>query len=352
MRILSLLRREAQVGPRSTLLLWSIVLPVLITVLVRGVFGDLFQPQPRLGVVDLGDSAITTQVRQLDGIEVTILDSVDELKRMVESNDLDAGLVLRPGFDDAVRSGLQPKLEFYISGESLASNRIILEVTAIDLIREVAGEPAPVDVNVVSLGEEGYDLVTRLLPFIVIYAVVMGGSFIPAMSLVQERENRTLEAVLATPATIGEVLTAKGVFGFILAILTGAMTLWLNHAWGQHPMAMLAALALAGVMMAEIGLLLGSISSDSNVLFAIFKTLGIFIIFPVIFPIFPSLPQWIAKLGPTYYFLQPVFEIAVNGAGLADVWVDLAIGAAICVVLVPLVARLGRRMATTVAIRG
>jgi ABC-2 type transport system permease protein len=314
------------------------------------VFGTLFQPQPRLGVVDEGHSALTAQLQQLDGIEVTVLDSADELKRKVEANDFDAGLVLQPGFDTAVQSGTQPELQLFISGESLASNRIILEITALDLVRGIAGAPAPVDVQVIPLGEGGYDLVTRLLPLLMIYAVVIGGSFIPAMSLVQERETRTLEAVLATPATMGEILTAKGLFGLILAILTGAFTLFLNSAWGLHPWAMLATMVVAGVMMAEAGLILGSVSKDSTVLFTLFKSAGLLIIFPVIFPIFPSLPQWIAWLGPTYYFLDPVFKIAIEGAGLGDVWLPLAIGAVICVALVPVVAVLGRRLQNTLAV--
>jgi len=349
-RILALFRREIQVGPRSPMLLWAVLVPVLLTVLVRSVFGSLFQPQPRLAVVDEGSSVLTEQLLQLDDIEVTVLASADELREKVEANDFDAGLVLQSGFDAAVESGDQPELHLYISGESLASNRIILEITALDLIRGLTDDNPLVNVKVVSLGDEGYDLVTRLLPMLMIYAVVIGGAFIPAMSLVQEREAQTIDAVLATPATMDEVLMAKGLFGFVLAILTGVFTLFLNSAWGVHPWAMLAALAVAGVMMAEFGLILGSVASDSTMLFTLLKSAGLLIVFPVIFPLFPSLPQWIAWLGPTYYFLDPVFKIAIEGAGLADVWLPLSAGALICVALVPIVRILGRRLAARLAV--
>lgn len=350
MKVLALFRRELQVGPRSPLLLWAIVLPVLITLLVRGFFGSLFQSEPRLGIVDEGNSAITAQVQRIDGIDVTIVDSAEELETMVLNNDLDAGLILQSGFDDAVRNGSRPELHFFISGESLASNRIILAVTTLDLIRSVAGQPAPVNVQVVPLGEAGYDLVTRLLPFIMIYAIIMGAAFIPAMSFVQERQDRTLEAVLATPATMTEILTTKGLFGVVLGVATGVFTLFLNSAFGQHPGAMMAGMVVAALMMAEVGLMLGLMSKNSDVLFALFKSIGILIIFPVIFPIFPSLPQWIAKLGPTYYFLQPMFDIAVENATLADVSGNLAIALGICVVLLPLIRRMGDRVAEKAAV--
>jgi ABC-2 type transport system permease protein len=350
MRILALFRRELQVGPRSPMLLWAILVPVLLTVLVRSVFGSLFQPEPRLAVVDEGNSVLVAQLERLDGIDVTVLHSTDELMRKVEENDFDAGLILQSGFDAAVRSGEQPTLQLFISGESLASNRIILEIAALDLVRGIAGDQPPVDVQVVPLGDEGYDLVTRLLPMLMIYAVVIGGSFLPAMSIVQERESQTLDAVLATPASMDEILTAKGLFGLVLAVLTGVFTLFLNSAWGLHPWAMLVVLLVAGVMMAEFGLILGTVAKDSTVLFTLLKSAGLLIVFPVIFPLFPGLPQWIAWLGPTYYFLDPIFKIAIEGAGLADVWLPLAIGGLICIAIVPLVHILGRRLEQTLAV--
>ncbi len=79
----------------------------------------------------------------------------------VENNNLDAGLILQAGFDADVAAGNQPFLQFYVGGESLASNRIILAVTTLDLIREVADAEPNVVVDVVTIGEEGLELSVR-----------------------------------------------------------------------------------------------------------------------------------------------------------------------------------------------
>lgn len=338
------MRKELRMGPRSPMVLWALVLPVLITLLIRGVFGGLFAPKPRLGIVDLGTSQITAQAQELEGIEVTLLSSEEQLKRRVEDNDLDAGLILQPDFDAAVRAGTQPDLQIYIGGESLASNRIVIAVTALDLIRGIAGEPAPVEVEVTAIGEEGVDLITRLLPVMVMYAVAVSGVMVPAASLVEERERRTLDALLVTPTTIGDVLVGKGGIGFVLAMLTGVITLAMNRAFGDQPVALLLILGLAGLMMAEVGLVLGSWARDSNTMFTAFKSGAVLLFYPVVFFIWPGLPQWIARLGPAYYFLKPMYDLSVSGSALGDVWVDLAIGLAICAALVPLVAVMGRRL--------
>ncbi|MDP6509229.1 MAG: hypothetical protein QF573_09400, partial [Chloroflexota bacterium] len=89
-----MLRRDLQVGPRSPIFLYAFVFPVVATLLVRVVFGSLFDPTPRLGVVDQGGSQIAVVVAGLEGIETARLDSEADLRRQVEANDLDGGLLL------------------------------------------------------------------------------------------------------------------------------------------------------------------------------------------------------------------------------------------------------------------
>jgi len=65
---------------------------------------------------------------------------------------------------------------------------------------------------------------------------------------------------------------------------------------------------------------------------------------PALFYVFPDWPRWIAYLFPTYWLIDPIVEIGQRGATLGDVWWQLAIGAAICAAMVPLILRLGERV--------
>ena len=281
---------------------------------------------------------------------MTFPESAAALKTLVENNDLDGGLVLPAGFDGALQAGQMPNVQFFFGGQSLASNRVVLGVTMVDLIRQVAGSPAPIDVETITVGEgDTVPIVSRLLPLIVLMAVLIAGALTPATSLVEEKEKRTLTALLVTPTRLSDVLLGKGALGFILAMATGVVTLALNGALGANPAALLLVLVLATLMAAEVGLMLGSFAKDTKALYTIWKSGAIVLVAPVVFFIWPNLPQWIAKIFPTYYFLSPLFDIAIRGAGLADVWVDLTIGFAVCVVLLPGVYALGRRMEATLA---
>jgi len=348
-RTFKVLGKDLRFGPRSPVFLWVLGLPLAFTLVLQVTFGSLFDPKPRLGIVDEGSSTITTAVQSMDGIQLALIDNAGDLKAQVEANDLDAGLVLQPGFDDLVRGGARPPLEFYVGGESLASNRIILAVTTIDLVREIEGTPPPVEVDVVALGDEGLPIAVRLVPFIMMYALVVAAVFLPAFSLADEREKGTLNALIVTPVKLSEVVTAKGMLGVILALAMTVFTLWLNDALGADPLALLVVLLFGAILCVEVGLIYGAASKDVTSVFTLIKGTGILLIGPTVFYIFPDWPQWIGKLFPTYWVIKPIFEVSLNNAGLDDVWVELLVAVGVIAVLAIPIVLLTRRLGTKLA---
>ena len=341
-RVGRLLAKDLRLGPRSPLVLWALILPVAMTLLLRGVFGGLLDPDPRLGIADAGDSDVVELATAFDGLAVRTYPDARALQSAVADGAVDAGIALPAGFDDAVRRGDQPPLQLWISGQSGMPARGTVMAAILGIMRDVSAATPPVEVEVVTLGEPGLPIERRLLPLLVIMAVAIAGGMVPAASLVEEKEKRTLQALLVSPASTGEVLLAKGLLGWILAMAAGVVTLALNDAFGADPLATLLGIAIGGVMMAQVGLLLGCWAPDTNTLFAAWKGGALLLLYPVVTWLWPQLPAWIAQLGPTYYFLQPIFAVSVEGAGLRDVAGNLAIAAAICVVLVPVVAITGR----------
>ncbi len=339
-----ILRKDLRVGPRSPVLLWALVVPVIMTLLIRGVFGELFASEPRLGVVDEGASELVAAAQAVDGIEVVVLDDARDLHDQVAGGGLDAGLSLPSGFDAAVRGGERPPLALWLSSATPASDQAVLMVTVLDLVRGLASGTSPIDVEVVEVGGELLPLDLRLLPLLVLYAVAIPGGMVPAASLVEEKERGTFQALLASPATVNDILVAKGLLGVLLGMVAGVVTLLLNDAFGQEPIAVLLAVLVGATMMAEVGLLFGSWARDTNTLFAAWKGGGLVLFLPAVFFLWPDLPGWPARLLPSYYFLEPAYAVGVEGAGFADVAGNLVVGGLVCVALVPAVAAVGRRL--------
>jgi len=346
-----LIVKELRLGPRSPVFLYAIFLPLLISFLIGGVFGSLFEAEPRLGVTDLGSSEVTAPLAELAGFDVSIVADADDLADRVEAHDLDAGLVLPAGFDAAVLAGRDTGAELFVAGESLASTRVAVVAAVEGVVDDRLDTGGSVEVSVVTVGDDDDVAIgDRLVPMMVMYAVVIAGLFLPAASLLEEREHRTLDALLVSPAQMGDVLVAKGVVAVVLATVMALVTLALNDAFGGQALLLTAIILVGSVMLAEIGLVLGLWAKDANVLFSAVKVGGIIIFIPVVFTIWPGLPQWIPRFAPTFYFLDPIFRVGVLGDGAGDVMVDVLIAVAVCVVGAPLVAWYAQRAERRIAV--
>jgi ABC-2 type transport system permease protein len=343
-RVAILLRRELLQGPKSFIFLWSVVLPIVMSLVLSLVFGTLFSDKPRVGIADEDGSGLVSLAQESQAIILKQYGSAGDLEEAVRIGAVDFGVVLPEDFDSLVTQGQHVEITAYVWGESLAKHRVIAQVTLLDLVRELSGREAPVDITMNPLGDEAsIPWSDRLLPLLVLMAVFVGGMFLPATSLVTEKQKRTLEALTVTPTTLREVFLAKGILGFIISLTMGLIILALNQAFGAQPALLVLMLALGAVMAAELGLILGSFVKDMSSLFAVWKFGGILLFGPALIYLFPEIPQWIGQVFPTYYLVEPVVRISQQGGGWPDIAAHVFVLIGLDVILIGVVAlALGR----------
>jgi ABC-2 type transport system permease protein len=325
-----------------------VILPLVVTVAAR-----LDNPpgfHVRVGVVDHGNSSMPSALASRKGFAVTPVADADELRRLVTRHRFDAGLVLPDGFDESVRAGEKPAIEFHVCGESFPSKHVLFAATTIDLVREIEQRTAAVVVDVDRLGEG------RMLPFDKLGVLIMtgmvlmmSGIFLPALSLVEERESGTLGAMLTTPAQIHEVLVAKAVMGMLVAVPMSYITLLMNSALPHEPSAVFVTLAVGGVECAVIGLIFGTVARNAPGVFALMETLFILLLGTLLLCAAGPWGEMLAKAIPSYWFVLPLYLIAVEGIGLEALWPFLLVALALSTVMVLPIALLARRLKATLA---
>lgn len=349
-RILILFRKEVIQGPKNFMFIFALVVPLALTLVFSLVFGTFFSGKARLGVVDQGSSRLTELTRENQAVSLRTYNSTAELQDAVARGALDIGLVLPPDFDRLLLGTNPARVSFFIWGESQMQHRIIAASAVVHAMRQVIGQTVPVEINEIVLGTaSNIPWEQRLLPFIVLMTIMLSGMMIPAASLVSEKTRHTLTALSSSPATLLEIFAAKGLLGTTLSILTGLLILFLNRALGSQPALLLIVLLLGAIFSACLGVLLGALVKDINTLFATVKGLGIFLYAPGFIYMFPELPQWIARIFPTYYIVNPVIEIVQKNAGLADLAPQLAILVGLIVAGMAAVAGITRRTQDAIA---
>ena len=343
-RVFVLLGKEVLHGSKNFIFVFALVIPIVLTLIVSLLFGTLFSGKPKLGITDQGNSKLASMLVATDTLLSKKYLTDTELRQAVESGAVDLGLVIPENFDTELSGGEETQLSAYIWGESLLKNRAIIGTSLIVLVRELIGQDVPVEILTTAIGEgEIVPWEERLFPFIILMAIVLGGTMVPATSLVDEKQKRTLKALVITPTSLGEVFSSKGLFGFLVSFFVCIVTLLLNRAFGNQPFLLLGVLSLSAIMAATFGVLLGALIRDINSLFAIIKALGLVLYAPAIVFLFPAIPQWIGKLFPTYYMIAPIIEISQNNASWRQVSSDIFILLGIVIMLIGIIAVIARR---------
>lgn len=333
-RVGVLLKREFIYGPKNVMFGFAVLMPLVLSLVLSLLLGTLFAGKARLGVVDEGQSQL---VAALDAEAYLIqrhYDSVADLERDVEAGALDMGMVFPAGFDDAIKTGARTTLDVFVWGESLIKHRTTVAVAFSNQLIALTGREVPVDIVTTTLGDgEDVPWGERLFPFIVMMTLFFGGAMIPSSSLIEEKQKRTLRALVVTPASPGEVFLAKGIMGGLVSLVMGVVILALNNAFGAHPGLLLLVMALSTTMVVEFGLMLGALVKDMNTLMTVIKSSGILLYAPVFFYIFPEIPAWIAKIFPTYYMIDPIITLSMQGGGWSAIAVNVGILGALIVAL-------------------
>jgi ABC-2 type transport system permease protein len=343
-RIFTLLKKEFVYGSHNFIFVMAVVMPVGISLVLSLLLGTLFSGKPRLGILDQGNSQLTAQMSELDFILTEPYAVEETLRADVERGALDMALILPENFDRELQADTVTTMDLFIWGESLLKHRTVLAVALVRGIIDVAGREVPVETEMVLLGEEAnipWDV--RLFPLVVVITMFIGGLMVPATSMVEEKMHRTYRALLTTPATLADILGAKGLTGVILALTNGLLILFINNAFGAQPALLVVLLVLGGIFAAAGGIIFGVLIKDLNTLFTAMKSMGIILYAPAFIFMFPEIPQWIAKLFPTYYVLGPIVDLTMNNATWADIAVDVYILIALIVALVAIAGFLARR---------
>lgn len=171
-RILILLGKEARLGATNFMSIYVLVMPVVLSLLIALVFGDLLAQTPRLGIYDASDSQQFIQpLLDHPSINTTLYGSEDALTRAVERGAEEIGLSLPAGFAEAMRSdSAQVDFTVYRWGEAGVRNLLLLESAVGRAMAEGIGsgiDQLPVGVNAEQLGSaNNLTWSQRLLPLL------------------------------------------------------------------------------------------------------------------------------------------------------------------------------------------
>ena len=340
-----------------TTLFWAILFPILLMGLLGLGFGRAESLDVHLGVIDQDDTVWSHQLwTTLNNgslhFRVTNYTDVDAAKAAVEKGDLDLVAVIPPGFGSFIQAHLidpnstakmNVTVYFGVSEQGtgvIGANTLHQVLDA--FYRGVTNSPEALGVLPQGLNQRSLQYIDFLAPGIVAMSIMQNGVFGLSLFVVSAREKRILKRLQATPAGAGYILAGRivpavlisfvqtgvllaiAVFGFGVKITGNIGVLILTVAFGALVFICL------GFLVSSVSKTVDSAESLTNVI-----TLPMFFLGGVFIPIdrLPAAIQAVAHAMPLTYFSEALRNIMLHGAGLAEVWFDVAILTAFAVVI-------------------
>ncbi len=256
--------------------------------------------ETRFLVYDAGDSMLTTMLDNSDALKLYTYPSEEKMKEYLTRGTIpELGLIIPANFDQTVADGNLAPLQGYVLswvGESDAEELVqfaemhITELLGVSVEIQIAG-------NTVYLQPDSRGANVMACLGIVFVTIMVGLSLVPHLIL-EEKQSKTLDALLISPASSAHVTLAKAVVGLFYGIVSIGVAFAINHDLiVQWQLAILAAIC-GSLFTISLGLLLGTIIETRQQLALWYWVLIVPLFIPAIASLFADmLPVWLVSVA-------------------------------------------------------
>jgi len=318
---------------RNRYLLIALLTPLSVALLIRVMLPDVNRLNNFTVLVhDPDRSTLVSQLRTVPQLKLVDADSAATARDEVEKIKAAGALLVPAGFDADVAAGKQPALTVYVNNGKNSIEQAAFRVMVERQVENLDQRPPPAELNWINVREEpdsptgrGFNLSQMLLPLLLLLTFGMTGALVVPLLLVEEKEKRTMDFLLTSPARLSEVIAGKALTGVVYSLLIAGVLLGLNRQLiGNWPLTMLT-IFLGLLMIVAIGLLMGTVF-QTTMQVNTWASLALLVLIAPSFP-FPGSPvvlEAAMRFIPTYYFIEAL-KLSLTGTGALRLWGHLTV---------------------------
>jgi ABC-2 type transport system permease protein len=167
------------------------------------------------------------------------------------------------------------------------------------------------------------------VPAVIGSIMLLMSMMLTALAVVREREMGTLEQLMVSPLTAGELIVGKTIpFGLVammqMAIITAIALLWFRIPFLGNAVPLLLAALLFLLSTLGLGLLISTVSNTQQEAFltTFLVMMPTMMLSGFMFPVtsMPAAFQWFTLLNPLRHYLEIVRALFLKGAGFEALW--------------------------------
>jgi ABC-2 type transport system permease protein len=303
-----------------------------------------------LAVVDSGQSTVLDQWADSSQFDLHRMSSRQDMEYFLGGEDTAVlGLVLPPDIDQAVSRDAYLELDGYVDHWVSDSDAEEVQSFFEAQLAAQTGRPVRIDVDnhVAFTHPRGFKPVTT--SFLMVYALVIVGLMIAPNLMIEEKELKTMDALLISPASAGQIVIAKALTGLFYCLVAGGLVLAVSAASVVHWDIAILAVICGSLFTVSVGLLLG-VALNSRQQLIMWSAV---LMFPLFIPVIaseilpdlqaPALLQQVVSLIPTVAVAEAIRWALSGEVPWAEIAAGLGVTVACAIILLAVVAWIVRR---------
>ncbi|MCR5661908.1 MAG: ABC transporter permease [bacterium] len=338
-RIAAFVGKDIRDALGSHTLSFLLMVPVLISVF----FSQISDDKIRRPCVALSDnkSAFAQALKISGNLQVKEFSSESgeeiDLKKKIKDRLLDAAIIIPPGFDEDIKNDLFPRIDIYL-GSNMAQNSAVKEAVKASL-RRLAGQELPADLYTENVcGNNDSDSAELSVLCIWLCFTCIAGLMIAASTFVEEKEHKTLNAILMTPAKFWEISAGHIVSGTIMPVLSALLVVIINKP-SSVTFGVIILITLGSAVFAAIGVALGMFVKSQTAANAISSAIYLLLFIPLVMADFNNSIQKFCYILPSYYLNNGLYGAIADSKGISSLLNEVAPLAAILVLVLLVVGK-------------
>lgn len=271
--------------------------------------------------------------------------SETELERLMDSDTVEAGLIIPPGFGEALQAGRSAAVQTWVDGSFAPTAEVAIGYTTafnqVYSARQVASRTSGQTFKPAIVVEPrvwynpGLTYINFVVPGLFGVILLAFPPLLSALAVVREKEQGSIQQIFISPIRPAELILGKLIPYGVIAFVEMLTIFIVGIGWFRVPFAGSLLLLLVAALVyvlgtVSIGLLISTLTSSQVAasLAAIVLTMMPALVFSgFIYPIFnmPRVMQGVSHLFPARHFVDIGRSIALKGVGLATLWPQIGL---------------------------
>lgn len=318
--VLAIFRKDLITSVKSKNLLIILLTPVFLSLLFNSTISLTDNTVVPVAVYDEGSSTdFIEYLSSRNNYDVTIADSAAKSEELLYNQKVAAIMLVPKGFSAEIKSGLTPSLNIIVNPYEAKS--VLFLQTYKDIIMDFTGQRYPVNITLNTLSG---DLQSRFnIPVWIMFTVIFVGMMVLPNTLTTEKEKKTLDAILVSPASEKDVIYGKSLFGLFLTILISLVIIIINRGFIGNFLSVTIFIVLGSAVFTGFGLLIASYA-DNYSSASLYSTICMAPM--ILLALLADLSReigYISHLVPSTYVFYGIKSAMLNNSGISDLYPEI-----------------------------